>query len=511
MSRERPDLPGQSKPAGLPSEHSTKSFWHTEPSALLLGHRSTRQLPKHADVVIVGSGITGTAIAHHLLSKSQPSANGEKRDLDVVMLEAREACWGATGRNGGHCQPLLFETPHDPTIGQFELANFHALQSLIKDDEIDCEFHAQPGVRAIYSDHHLKEAEEVLSIMTTTAPELRLMMRLVTDSGQLEKYRIPTAKGAVVTEIAARLWPYKFVTHILERLLTSTSDIAGSFNLQTLTPTTGISRESSDSASSQWTVRTERGDISARHVILATNGYTSHLLPSFSDLIVPCRGQMSALHPLDSVKGDRRLKTSLGFLGDGLDDYLIQRPNDRGGHMMFGGGRQHGPSIGVTDDSILDHKTAKYLRRRLVEALGLPEGQADMKAAETEFKAANEWTGIMGFSRDNHPFIGPVPATHGPIQYGPTDGLYMAAGFTGHGMPNTWLGGASVALMVREALDEEKPKKTSSDQVFQSAKEIYGLPEAYWLTEERLKRAMSGLSVEEQEWAEMDKAAVSST
>ncbi|KAI7159787.1 FAD dependent oxidoreductase [Hortaea werneckii] len=347
--------------------------------------------------------------------------------------------------------------------------------------------------------------------MTTTAPELRLMMRLVTDPGQLEKYRIPTAKGAVVTEIAARLWPYKFVTHILEKLLTSTSDITGSFNLQTLTPTTGISRESSDSAGSHWTVRTERGDITARNVILATNGYTSHLLPSFSDLIVPCRGQMSALHPLDSLKSDRRLKTSLGFLGDGLDDYLIQRPNDRGGHMMFGGGRQHGPSIGVTDDSILDHKTAKYLRRRLVEALGLPEGQADMRAAETEFKAANEWTGIMGFSRDNHPFIGPVPATHGPSQHGSTDGLYMAAGFTGHGMPNTWLCGASVALMVREALDEGKPKNTSSDQVFQSAKEIYGLPEAYWLTEERLKKAMSGLSVEEQEWAEMDKAAVSST
>ncbi|KAI7136055.1 hypothetical protein KC352_g30498 [Hortaea werneckii] len=178
---------------------------------------------------------------------------------------------------------------------------------------------------------------------------------------------------------------------------------------------------------------------------------------------------------------------------------------------MFGGGRQHGPSIGVTDDSILDHKTAKYLRRRLVEALGLPEGHADEKGTETEFTAANEWTGIMGFSRDNHPFVGPVPAAHAPGNHGPNDGLYMAAGFTGHGMPNTWLCGASVALMVREALDEGKPKNTSSDQVFQCAKEIYGLPEAYWLTEERLKKAMSGLSVEEQEWAEMDKAAVSST
>lgn len=40
---------------------------------------------------------------------------------------------------------------------------------------------------------------------------------------------------------------------------------------------------------------------------------------------------------------------------------------------MFGGGRQHGPSVGTTDDSIIDEATAQYLRTRLVEALSLPE------------------------------------------------------------------------------------------------------------------------------------------
>jgi glycine/D-amino acid oxidase-like deaminating enzyme len=41
-----------------------------------------------ADVVIVGSGITGAFAARELVK------GGRK----VVMLEAREACWGATGR-----------------------------------------------------------------------------------------------------------------------------------------------------------------------------------------------------------------------------------------------------------------------------------------------------------------------------------------------------------------------------------------------------------------------------
>lgn len=99
MARMLPDLPRLDQPAALPTPKSSDSFWHTEPSPLLLGHRSTRNLPSTADVVIIGSGITGTSIARHLLKKD----GGKEESLssgnpNVVMLEAREACWGATGR-----------------------------------------------------------------------------------------------------------------------------------------------------------------------------------------------------------------------------------------------------------------------------------------------------------------------------------------------------------------------------------------------------------------------------
>lgn len=95
MARTIPDLPKLGQPTSLPTEKSSNSFWHSEPSPLLLGHRSTRELPATADVVIIGSGITGASIAHHLLDGKDGSAG---QPLDVVMLEAREACWGATGR-----------------------------------------------------------------------------------------------------------------------------------------------------------------------------------------------------------------------------------------------------------------------------------------------------------------------------------------------------------------------------------------------------------------------------
>lgn len=69
-----------------------------------MGHRSTRELPNHADVVVVGSGITGASVAHHLLRHHDEDGKKENEKLNVVMLEAREACWGATGRVG----PSLF-------------------------------------------------------------------------------------------------------------------------------------------------------------------------------------------------------------------------------------------------------------------------------------------------------------------------------------------------------------------------------------------------------------------
>lgn len=193
-------------------------------------------------------------------------------------------------------------------------------------------------------------------------------MRLVTDKAELKDLRVPTAVGAVVTSIAARIWPYKFVSRLLEDLLTSTS-LTGTFNLQTLTPVETLAPY----YAGRWTVKTARGCIVASKVILATNAYTSHLLPTFSDLIVPCRGQMSALVPLPSVAGNNRLQTSFGFEGD-LGDYLIQRPNEGGGSLMFGGGR-HVSRVYNTDDSVIDEATARYLRTKLIENLGLPEGK----------------------------------------------------------------------------------------------------------------------------------------
>lgn len=54
------------------------------------GQDNAPKLPSSADVVIIGSGITGTSVARTLLISGKP--------MRIVMLDARAACDGATGR-----------------------------------------------------------------------------------------------------------------------------------------------------------------------------------------------------------------------------------------------------------------------------------------------------------------------------------------------------------------------------------------------------------------------------
>ncbi|KAK5015237.1 hypothetical protein LTR16_003456 [Cryomyces antarcticus] len=581
--------------ATLPTPSPSFSFWHTEPSPLLLGHRSTRDLPPYADVVIVGSGITGAAAAYHL------THDARAKGMSVLMLEAREACWGATGRNGGHCQPLLLSHPCTLSIPLFELSNYRAIQSLIAAHAIDCEFVVQPSVRAFYSVALFAAAEANIAILIETAPHLAALLTVVRDRPTLERLRVPNAVGAVVSQPAARLWPYKLVARVLGDLLTApaATDSTPSFNLQTQTPVTwlaAIPLSSSAPAASvpasssratpapapRWELQTPRGSLRARSVILATNAYTSHLLPAFADLIVPVRGQMSALlppkRPISSPL--RGLRHSYGFLGaqPGQHDYLVERDENEdeetedyliqrsetpqadeggddsggkgeegggvglsgiprpgngtapgGGELLFGGGRSEGPSIGLCDDGVVDERVARYLRRALPRLMGAEAGGPGTGTERTqegteELEATHEWTGIMGYSRDGLPWVGAVPASLAPPLPVPSspplptstsppntnspptatnthelkpdersamaDGLYISAGYTGHGMPNAWLCGKAVVRMLLAA-DASVGNTRAKDRVGDGAGEEMddALPPAYAVTEERARRA----------------------
>jgi glycerol-3-phosphate dehydrogenase len=80
----------------LPVDNPTKSYWIEAAKSSLRNFRSTVELPKETDVVIVGSGYTGATTAYWLHRFTERN----HRQPCMLMLEARDICGGATGRNG---------------------------------------------------------------------------------------------------------------------------------------------------------------------------------------------------------------------------------------------------------------------------------------------------------------------------------------------------------------------------------------------------------------------------
>jgi glycine/D-amino acid oxidase-like deaminating enzyme len=326
----------------------------------------------------------------------------------------------------------------------------------------------------------LAQAEKEIAHLHKIAPEIAQKVSILKTKEELSKHRVAAdCIGATLSEEAGSLWPYKLVTYILESLVKG-----GKLNLQTTTPVTSIS-----SSGGEHILQTPRGSIISTTVILATNGYTSALLPQFADLIVPTRGEMSALLP---PKNSTLLPNSYGMVGalgqpENADDYLIQRPFEGvpnpAGHLMFGGGRGAGtmPTIGVSDDSIIDEGSAAYLRGALLKVLELGGETEGLK----ELEATAQWTGIMGYSRDNHPWVGKVPDVQG---------LWLCGGYTGHGMPNGTLCGKAVIDMVLG----EKAGETV-DVLQQKMIEKGDIPSSYIITEERIARARQWPTVEVQD------------
>lgn len=113
---------GAGATSSLPVPNPTTSYWQAEAAASPLhDHGQHDALPREAepvDVAIVGSGISGAMAAHMLMQRegetcaasasASLSGHPRRRPPTVAMLEARRACSGATGRNGGHCRPDSF-------------------------------------------------------------------------------------------------------------------------------------------------------------------------------------------------------------------------------------------------------------------------------------------------------------------------------------------------------------------------------------------------------------------
>lgn len=408
-------------------------------------------------------------------------------------------------QNGGHVQPFLYASP--PSPARFELANYTFLRAFVAHHSIPCDWTPLLGVHAFLTHPLWSDVHRAVSASKARHPDLLSTVELVSDKARLAELHVPTAYGAIVQQCAASLWPYKLVVWVLEGLVGRFGGEGGGFNLQTRTPVDGVRK---DGEGEGWVVKTARGEVRARRVLLATNGYTSGLVGGMGGLIVPVRGQVGALvPPLASRAGtaaeqdgkggrvDVSARHSYCFFAEGegegdsvkRDEYLIQRPQGAPGegYFILGGARSlaRNRAVGEWRDDEVEPEVAAFLRQNLIPPLDFSSSSTSTPTTPTELKADYEWTGIMGYSRDGHPWVGPVPAS-----LGGGEGLFVAAGYSGHGMPNAVLAAhAAVRAMRGENLRDGERGEVDGVE--------YTLPGEFLVTGERVERARRGVTVRE--------------
>lgn len=439
----------------FPVDNYTKPFWLSEEDYIGT-YRSTKQIPKEQDVLIIGSGYAGTSTAYYLL-KEDPS-------LKVSIFEARNICSGATGRNGGHVKPYYHDL-HDYVAEEyglevaadnveFEYRHLAEIKRLCEEEGIECDFTLTRHCDFFENDAAFELYEQEIKNFLNN-PHLSQEIKdsyqvLKGDLAKIASFNKDT--NYAITAPLASVWPWKLITGLLKKLIKLPN-----FNLQANTVVT----EFEQLEKGNYLIHTNRGTTLAKKVVFATNGYTKLLLPEFSGAIIPKKGTVS--HIVPKVKPIPFLNFStVVFYDDESSDYLINRPD--GSIVVGGAGNQSKrgkiPSteqFNNVDDSYNYKSTEKYLHNYAAKKF--------QTWAKTPTVNDYTWSGILSESNDHFPYVGELSE----FNY---DGCYIVAGFSGHGMPRVLLSGKAIAHMIV------------------SGNPIGGVPECFKVSRKRLEKKL---------------------
>ncbi|OAP58160.1 hypothetical protein AYL99_07250 [Fonsecaea erecta] len=203
---------------GIPVENPTQSYWLSEP-----GEISKLRSPwtDVADMVIIGSGITAVSLCSTLLLH-QP-------DLRIVVVESRDLCSGATGRNGGHCKAMSpgvwFERKESLGIREairvmeFEHSHVDEIKATVEKYQVECDLNLLEGLDVYHDMPTLSRAICALEDMQKNTPSLAAKYTLYTDRAELSSRNLSEHVVGAIGMAAASLWPYKLVISLFERLI----------------------------------------------------------------------------------------------------------------------------------------------------------------------------------------------------------------------------------------------------------------------------------------------------
>jgi len=426
---------------GLPVKHSTQSYWFSQPSPI--SQLQSSPWPQSADVVIIGSGMTAVSLTRTLY-KHRP-------DIKIVVVEARNLCSGATGRNGGHCKAMSPGVWYDRKLAygvdeairvmEYEHSHLKELDACAREADIICDINLVEGLDIYYDQTVFQRAVDALEDMRKYSPGLAARYAVYTSDEDLKARNLGTDCFGAIGMPAGTMWPYKLVTGLWEKMVKENG-----VSIQTNTVVTSVSNI--DNEGDCAIVRTTRGDIKAQQVVHATNAWIGHLLHELRPFVSPVRANVQR----QIARKDPAQLGSYSFwlrYGEKEYDYMIQRAD---GAFIIG--RANTGRRATADDANKDMVPHAHLRYVTPQIFNLGTKELDI---------THSWSGAVAFTQDGNPFVGRLPFPNRRNQW-------VCGAYQGIGMVRAFRTAQMLALML---LGEEVPEE---------------YPRSMLLTEDRVKR-----------------------
>lgn len=247
-----------------------------------------------ADVAVVGAGFSGLSTALHL----------RRAGVDVAVIEAAEPGWGASGRNNGQVIPTLTRPEPDDIVARHGEAGERLvglvrdcasiLFDLAREEKIDIEAEAEQHgwIQPVHSPGRLKIAERRVRQWSKHGAPVDMISR--------ERMRALTGSdawfGGWTNPTGGHVNPLGLARGMARAVL------ARSGRIYARSPVVGYARDGDG-----WRITTQKGQLRARALVLATNAYTGEfsrtLAPRIAREVVPVFSWQMATAPLsDNIR-----------------------------------------------------------------------------------------------------------------------------------------------------------------------------------------------------------------
>ncbi|MET3291153.1 UNVERIFIED_CONTAM: gamma-glutamylputrescine oxidase [Brevibacillus sp. OAP136] len=357
---------------------------------------------EEADVVIIGAGFTGLSSAYHL----------QQLGKNVIVLEQETIGYGASGRNGGMVLPgykpsmqelaKKYGTEEAKQLNDISLYSIELVKKLIDEHQINCDFRKTGHIVAAYKAKHF----EGLKIESEYMNKNFGYESSVLDRSQLhQEIDSPIYHGCLVDDSSYSFQPLNYAI-----------GLAGAAKKLGARIYEHSKAQSIEYGNNSVKVRTDKGSVTAKDIIVATDGYSGKIMKELNKGVLPISARIIATEQLPESLLDKVIpKDRMVFDTSNFLYYFRRTPDNR---MVFGGGDIR-PNLG---DGVYQE-----VYNAMVNAMPKLAGS----------KIEYSWGGFIGVTVDTFPVIGRSK-----------EGAYFATGYTGHGASLSTLFGQLLAQWI---------------------------------------------------------------